>query len=258
LKNGLDIVAEVNPDSHSFAAGLFVNTGSRDETSDINGVSHFLEHMMFKGSDKYTWEDVNRIFDEIGARYNAFTSQEMTAYYANVLPEFTEKAVEHLSHLLRPAIRNEAFTTEKKVILGNHRDAWTHGAVDPNSGSAAQLEVARALAAALKSGWKPKRTIILASWDAEEYGLVGSTEWAEEHAAGLQKNAVAYLNGDAVVTVPEPGMSATAERALTAGSPGMAGAPRGGACHGRARGSARTRTGSPRRGSRRTSGSRAA
>src|SRR5687768_14701797 len=117
LPNGLDIVAEENPDSHSFAAGLFVKTGARDEDPTLNGVSHFLEHMMFKGSDKYTWEDVNRIFDEIGARYNAFTSQEMTAYYANVLPEFTEKAVEHLSHLLRPAIRDEDFTTEKKVIL---------------------------------------------------------------------------------------------------------------------------------------------
>ena len=98
---------------------------------------------------------------------------------------------------------------EKKVILGNHRDAWTHGAVDPNSGTAAQLEVARALAAAMKSGWRPKRTIVLASWDAEEYGLVGSTEWAEEHAADLQKNAVAYLNGDAVVTGPDLGMSGT-------------------------------------------------
>src|SRR5271170_8029820 len=117
LPNGLDIIAEENPDSHSFAAGIFVKTGSRDESSTINGVSHFLEHMMFKGSTKYEWEDVNRIFDEIGARYNAFTSQEMTAYYANVLPEFTERAVEHLSHLLRPAIRVEDFTTEKKVIL---------------------------------------------------------------------------------------------------------------------------------------------
>ncbi|HVH55831.1 MAG TPA: M28 family metallopeptidase [Vicinamibacterales bacterium] len=96
---------------------------------------------------------------------------------------------------------------EKKVILGNHRDAWTHGAVDPNSGTAAQLEVARGLAAALKAGWKPKRTIILASWDAEEYGLVGSTEWAEDHATDLQKNAVAYLNGDAVVTGPDLNMS---------------------------------------------------
>ena len=96
---------------------------------------------------------------------------------------------------------------EKKVILGNHRDAWTHGAVDPNSGTAAQLEVGRALAAAIKSGWKPKRTIILASWDAEEYGLVGSTEWAEQHAVDLQKNAVAYLNGDAVVTGADLNMS---------------------------------------------------
>src|SRR5882724_9512814 len=117
LPNGLDIIAEENPHAHSFAAGIFVKTGSRDEEPNLNGVSHFLEHMMFKGSSKYTWEDVNRIFDEIGARYNAFTSQEMTAYYANVIPEFTEKAIEHLSHLLRPAIRNQDFDTEKKVIL---------------------------------------------------------------------------------------------------------------------------------------------
>ena len=117
LNNGLDIVAEVNRDSHSFAAGLFVKTGARDESPAVNGVSHFLEHMMFKGSEKLTWEDVNRIFDEIGARYNAFTTQEMTAYYANVLPEFTERTIEHLAHLLRPAIRTEDFTTEKKVIL---------------------------------------------------------------------------------------------------------------------------------------------
>lgn len=117
LSNGLDIIAEANPDSHSIAVGMFVNTGARDEEVNINGVSHFLEHMMFKGSEKYTWEDVNRIFDEMGARYNAFTSQEMTAYYANVLPEFTGKAVEHLAQLLRPAIRESDFNTERNVIL---------------------------------------------------------------------------------------------------------------------------------------------
>src|SRR5688572_33234056 len=94
LPNGLDVIAEINPDSHSTAIGMFVNTGARDEEVQINGVSHFLEHMMFKGSEKYSWEDVNRIFDELGARYNAFTSQEMTAYYANVLPEYTERALE--------------------------------------------------------------------------------------------------------------------------------------------------------------------
>jgi predicted Zn-dependent peptidase len=117
LPNGLTIAAEINPHAHSFAAGFFVKTGSRDEPPQINGVSHFLEHMMFKGSDRYSWEDVNRIFDEIGARYNAFTSQEMTAYYANVIPEFTERAIEHLSHLLRPALREKDFQTEKNVIL---------------------------------------------------------------------------------------------------------------------------------------------
>jgi N-acetylated-alpha-linked acidic dipeptidase len=104
---------------------------------------------------------------------------------------------------------NGSVEPEKLIVLGNHRDAWTHGAVDPNSGTAAQLEMARGLAAALKSGWTPKRTIVIASWDAEEYGLVGSTEWAEEHAADLQKNAVAYINCDVAVTGPNLGMGGT-------------------------------------------------
>jgi predicted Zn-dependent peptidase len=117
LANGLQIIAESNPDAHSFAAGFYVNTGSRDESPSVNGVSHYLEHMMFKGSSKYTWEDVNRIFDEMGANYNAYTSQENTAYFANVLPEFTEPIIEHLSLLMRPAIRDDDFNTEKKVIL---------------------------------------------------------------------------------------------------------------------------------------------
>lgn len=129
LTNGLDIVAEVNPDAHTFAAGFFVKTGSRDEPRELAGVSHFLEHMMFKGSERYTWEDVNRIFDEMGARYNAFTSQEMTAYYAGVLPEFTDRALEHLSHLLRPALRQTDFDTEKQVIreeIAMYLDEPTH------------------------------------------------------------------------------------------------------------------------------------
>jgi predicted Zn-dependent peptidase len=117
LPNGLDVVAEPHPYSHSFAAGLFVKTGARDESTDINGVSHFLEHMMFKGNEHRNWEAMNRIFDEIGARYNAFTTQEMTAYYGNVLPEFTRRLLEHLGHLLRPSIKQEDFDTEKNVIL---------------------------------------------------------------------------------------------------------------------------------------------
>lgn len=117
LSNGLTILAEPIPTARSVAVGLFVRTGSRDETPEINGVSHFLEHMMFKGSDSRDAEAMNRIFDELGARYNAFTTQEMTAYYAQVLPEFTEQVMEHLGHLLRPAIRNGDFDMEKQVIL---------------------------------------------------------------------------------------------------------------------------------------------
>ena len=89
---------------------------------------------------------------------------------------------------------------ERLVILGNHRDAWTHGAADPNSGTAAWLETARGLAAAVKAGWRPRRTILLASWDAEEYGLVGSVEWGEDRAEELQAGVVAYLNLDSAVT----------------------------------------------------------
>ena len=94
------------------------------------------------------------------------------------------------------------------VILGNHRDAWVYGAADPASGTAPLLAVARGLGELLKQGWKPQRTLILASWDAEEFGLIGSTEWAEEHASELARNAVAYLNMDAGVAGSHFGASA--------------------------------------------------
>ncbi|HMC82208.1 MAG TPA: M28 family metallopeptidase, partial [Candidatus Polarisedimenticolia bacterium] len=89
---------------------------------------------------------------------------------------------------------------DRWVILGNHRDAWTYGAVDPNSGTASFLETARGLGAAVKAGWKPRRSILLASWDAEEYGLVGSTEWGEDLASELAQKGVAYINLDSSVT----------------------------------------------------------
>jgi N-acetylated-alpha-linked acidic dipeptidase len=82
------------------------------------------------------------------------------------------------------------------VIFGNHHDAWVNGAQDPVAGNASLMETARGLAELSKQGWKPKRTIVLASWDAEEWGLVGSTEWAEKHAEELHQKAVAYLNTD--------------------------------------------------------------
>ena len=117
LSNGLTILAEVNDDAHTAAVGFFVKTGARDETPDVMGVSHFLEHMMFKGTAKRSAEDVNREFDEIGANYNAFTSHEQTVYYAHVLPEVLPSAVDLFADMLRPALRTDDFDTEKQVIL---------------------------------------------------------------------------------------------------------------------------------------------
>jgi N-acetylated-alpha-linked acidic dipeptidase len=88
---------------------------------------------------------------------------------------------------------------DRWVVMGNHRDAWTFGAVDPNSGTTAMLEAARGFGALLKKGWKPRRTIVLCSWDGEEYGLLGSTEWVEENAVELKQKAVVYLNVDVAV-----------------------------------------------------------
>lgn len=88
---------------------------------------------------------------------------------------------------------------DEVVIVGNHRDAWVLGAADPNSGTAAQMETIRGIGKLVKQGWKPLRTIIFASWDAEEYGLIGSTEWAEDFGDWLSKNTAAYLNLDVAV-----------------------------------------------------------
>jgi N-acetylated-alpha-linked acidic dipeptidase len=93
------------------------------------------------------------------------------------------------------------------VVAGNHRDAWVYGAVDPNSGTAAMLESVHGLGELLKQGWKPKRRIVVCSWDAEEEGLIGSTEWAEQHEAQLQ-HAVAYFNTDVAVSGPSFNASA--------------------------------------------------
>ncbi len=82
------------------------------------------------------------------------------------------------------------------VILGNHRDAWVYGGVDPSSGSASLMETARAFGELKRGGWKPRRTLIFASWDAEEFTLTGSTEWGELEADRLRAGALAYLNVD--------------------------------------------------------------
>src|SRR4051795_4581305 len=117
LDNGLEVLAECNGDAHSCALGFFVKTGARDETDPVSGVSHFLEHMVFKGTPRRSSLDVNREFDAIGANYNAFTSEENTVFYAAVLPEYLPRAVDILADILRPSLRGEDFDMEKKVII---------------------------------------------------------------------------------------------------------------------------------------------
>lgn len=98
-------------------------------------------------------------------------------------------------------------TPERWVVCGNHRDAWVYGASDPNSGTAALLEMGRAFGVALQGGWKPRRSIVICSWDGEEYGLLGSTEWGEDGARTLPGKVVAYLNLDSAVRGRELGMA---------------------------------------------------
>lgn len=133
LDNGLDIIAEVNNSAQSAAIGFFVRTGARDEIMEINGVSHFLEHMIFKGTDKLSWIDVNQAFDRTGAQFNAFTSEENTVYYAAVLPEYLSEIAELWSQLLRPSLRDEDFDMEKNVIkeeIAMYKDAPQFDVID--------------------------------------------------------------------------------------------------------------------------------
>jgi predicted Zn-dependent peptidase len=117
LPNGLQIIAETSPSARSMALGFFVRTGARDETPEVSGVSHFLEHMVFKGTPRRSALDVNRDFDRIGAHYNAFTSEENTVFYAAILPEYMAHAVDVLADILRPSLRTDDFDMEKNVII---------------------------------------------------------------------------------------------------------------------------------------------
>lgn len=126
---------------------------------------------------------------------------EGVEYYIGPAPGIVVNLVNEVKYDIVPQWdvigRIDGYIKDETVLVGNHRDAWiAGGAGDPNSGSAALLEMARSFGKMLESGWKPARTIILASWDGEEYGLLGSTEWVEDHAHYLKKNALAYINVD--------------------------------------------------------------
>lgn len=117
LANGMQVVVEENRSAHSVAFGFFVRAGSRDETDAESGVSHFLEHMVFKGAGDLTAADVNRRFDDVGANYNAATGEESTMFYAAVLPEYVESTLALQARILFPDLRVDDFATEQQVVL---------------------------------------------------------------------------------------------------------------------------------------------
>jgi predicted Zn-dependent peptidase len=117
LDNGLHVIAELNDQAWSVASGFFVKAGSRDESAEVAGVSHFLEHMVFKGTPRRDALAVNRDFDRVGAKSNAQTSEEDTFYHFTSLPEYLPQAFDVLADILRPTLREDDFVTEKKVIV---------------------------------------------------------------------------------------------------------------------------------------------
>lgn len=117
LSNGMRVVADHQPDNQLFSVGVFVRAGSRDETIADSGVSHFLEHMCFKGTPRRTALEINLQLDELGANSNARTGEESTIYHATVLPDFQSEIVELLIDMMRPSLLEDDFETEKQVIL---------------------------------------------------------------------------------------------------------------------------------------------
>ncbi|MDZ4785118.1 MAG: pitrilysin family protein [bacterium] len=117
LTNGLKLIGEINPAAKSVAMGFFVKTGARDETPKEAGISHFLEHMMFKGTESRNTLDITFALGNMAAKSNAYTSEEGTVYYAAVLPEYFGNLKEILCDMLRPSLDPKEFDVEKKVIL---------------------------------------------------------------------------------------------------------------------------------------------
>ncbi|KDR83893.1 hypothetical protein GALMADRAFT_236364 [Galerina marginata CBS 339.88] len=162
-----------------------------------------------------SWENAQKLLAEIDSLYSLNTDRQKVL--SGKPSERRVRLVNHVDTKVTPIwnvmasipghIKNEV------VVIGCHRDAWVMGAADPTSGTVSLHEIIRGYGALLRKGWKPLRTIVIASWDAEEYGLVGSTEWGEDFAPWISDHVVAYLNVD---------VSVSGSRFNVAGSPSLA------------------------------------
>ncbi|KAF8076478.1 Zn-dependent exopeptidase [Lyophyllum atratum] len=149
-----------------------------------------------------SWQNAERLLEEIGELY--VVGSDGKKVLSGRASESSIKLVNHVDTKVTPIWNTMAsipgHIRDEVVIIGCHRDAWVLGAADPTSGTVSLHEVIRGFGALLREGWKPLRTVVFASWDAEEYGLVGSTEWGEDFPEWISKHAVAYLNVDVSVS----------------------------------------------------------
>eukprot|EP01080_Neovahlkampfia_damariscottae_P006578 gene6578-10741_t len=126
-----------------------------------------------------------------GVTYKFGSNANALKFEMNVQNTESLKMIENVFGIIKGSVEED-----RMVMIGNHRDAWIYGSVDPHSGTIAMMEVVRSVSKLLQNNWKPRRTLVFASWDGEEHGLIGSTEYAEQYGELLKKQLVAYLNVD--------------------------------------------------------------
>jgi len=208
LPNGLRVVAETDPRGYSMSLGYFVRAGSRNELDPQSGLSHFLEHMMFKGTAKRSAEDVNRELDELGGQSNAYTSEEQTVYYATVLPKFQDRIVDLLTDMMTPVLDETEFETERNVILeeiAKYEDQPPFGGFErameiffsPRGLGRRVLGTAESIEAMtsermrdyFRNRYRPENIVVAASGNVDFDGLVDTlqrqtADWSGRHGNG--------------------------------------------------------------------------
>ncbi|KAF8192452.1 Zn-dependent exopeptidase [Pholiota molesta] len=162
-----------------------------------------------------SWHNAERLLEEIGDVY--VQTEEGKKRLSGKASQRNIRLVNHVDTKVTPIWNTMAsipgHIKNEVVVIGCHRDAWVLGAADPTSGTVSLHEIIRGYGALLRKGWKPLRTIVIASWDAEEYGLIGSTEWGEDFGPWISEHVVAYLNVD---------VSVAGSRLSISGSPSLA------------------------------------
>lgn len=220
LPSGLRIAAEIDQRGYSAAFGYFVRSGSRDEVDSESGLSHFLEHMMFKGTARRSAEQVNRELDELGGQGNAYTSEEQTVYYSTVLPKFQDRLIDLLTDMLGPSLDEDEFETERQVILeeiAKYEDQPPFGAFERSmevhfgprglgrrvlgTDESIRTMTAGAMRDYFNRRYRPENIVLAASGNVDFDGLVAEVEKRSAHWS--DRVLPAKLEPDTLDTIPD-------------------------------------------------------